>query len=157
MAGALQDYKRATIMGTTTFGKASVQSVIDLPGNTAVKITTARYYTPKGRSIQAKGIVPDMLVEENEQTNSMRVREADLKGHLLNDQESEPAATPAAPKAAASEPAAAPSAERQKPLEFATAEDFQFMQALNKLKGLPVQSRPPKEDASAPAATPAKK
>ena len=64
VAGALQDHKRAIIMGTQTFGKGSVQTILPLGNNTAIKLTTARYYTPNGRSIQAKGIVPDILVEE---------------------------------------------------------------------------------------------
>ena len=69
VAGALQDHKRAVILGTQTFGKGSVQSVLPLPGNTAIKLTTARYYTPDGRSIQAKGIVPDIVVEETPNGN----------------------------------------------------------------------------------------
>ena len=64
VAGALQDHKRAVIMGTQTFGKGSVQTVLPLGNNTGIKLTTARYYTPSGRSIQAKGIVPDILVED---------------------------------------------------------------------------------------------
>ena len=64
VAGALQDHKRATIMGTQTFGKGSVQTIRPLSKDTAVKLTTARYYTPSGRSIQAKGIVPDLMVDE---------------------------------------------------------------------------------------------
>jgi hypothetical protein len=67
VAGALQDHKRAIVLGTTTFGKGSVQTVLPLPGNTAIKLTTARYFTPLGRSIQAKGIVPDIVVEETRQ------------------------------------------------------------------------------------------
>ena len=63
VAGALQDQKRAVIMGTQTFGKGSVQTILPLGNNTAIKLTTARYYTPSGRSIQAKGIVPDITVE----------------------------------------------------------------------------------------------
>ena len=64
VAGALQDHKRATVMGTQTFGKGSVQTILPLGNNTAIKLTTARYYTPNGRSIQAKGITPDIVVEE---------------------------------------------------------------------------------------------
>jgi hypothetical protein len=64
VAGALQDHKRAVVMGTQTFGKGSVQTILPLANNTAIKLTTARYYTPNGRSIQAKGIVPDIVVEE---------------------------------------------------------------------------------------------
>ncbi len=92
VAGALQDHKRAVVMGTQTFGKGSVQTVLPLPGNTAIKLTTARYYTPSGRSIQAKGIVPDIVVEETANgtpSASARVREADLERHLNNDREGE--------------------------------------------------------------------
>src|SRR5574343_461876 len=86
VAGALQDHKRAVIVGTQTFGKGSVQSVLPLPGNTAIKLTTARYYTPEGRSIQAEGIVPDIVAEENPNgtaANTQRLREADLDRHLI--------------------------------------------------------------------------
>jgi carboxyl-terminal processing protease len=72
VAGALQDHKRAVVMGTQTFGKGSVQTILPLGNNTAIKLTTARYYTPSGRSIQAKGITPDIVVEET----------ADLERHL---------------------------------------------------------------------------
>jgi carboxyl-terminal processing protease len=64
VAGALQDHKRAVVMGTQTFGKGSVQTILPLNNSTAIKLTTARYYTPSGRSIQAKGIAPDIVVEE---------------------------------------------------------------------------------------------
>jgi C-terminal processing protease CtpA/Prc len=83
VAGALQDHKRAVIMGTQTFGKGSVQTIMPLANNTAIKLTTARYYTPNGRSIQAKGIVPDIVVEETANgTTGLRLREADLDRHL---------------------------------------------------------------------------
>ena len=81
VAGALQDHKRATLMGSQTFGKGSVQTVRQLGPDTALKITTARYYTPSGRSIQAKGIVPDVMVDETENGSPfavLRTREADL-------------------------------------------------------------------------------
>src|SRR5918999_155062 len=83
VAGALQDHKRAKIMGTQTFGKGSVQTIMPLGNNTAIKLTTARYYTPGGRSIQALGITPDILVEDPSDTLT-RVREADLQRHLEN-------------------------------------------------------------------------
>ncbi len=86
VAGALQDYKRATIMGTKSFGKGSVQTVIPLSKDTAVKLTTALYYTPKGRSIQAKGIAPDVIVqsEYDELYDSWDMTEASLDHHLNN-------------------------------------------------------------------------
>ena len=84
VAGALQDHERAVIMGQQTFGKGSVQTILPLGNNTAIKLTTARYYTPKGRSIQAKGITPDILLDDgsNERGAALKLREADLTKHL---------------------------------------------------------------------------
>ena len=89
VAGALQDNKRALIVGTKSFGKGSVQSVLPTPMDGAIKMTTARYYTPSGRSIQAKGIEPDILVKQNkviiDKDNEFSyLKEEDLKGHLEN-------------------------------------------------------------------------
>jgi carboxyl-terminal processing protease len=81
VAGALQDHHRATLVGTQTFGKGSVQTILPLPNNQAVKLTTARYYTPGGRSIQAKGIVPDLVIEDAAEAKVL-LREADLNHHL---------------------------------------------------------------------------
>ncbi len=146
VAGALQDHNRATIMGAQTFGKGSVQTVRPLSAETALKITTARYYTPKGRSIQAKGIVPDVMLDETAEGNvfaALRMREADLEKHLQSGQNAEQ-------KDAAREKArddARKKLEEEtaktntplKPLpEFGSAEDFQLAQALNQLKGKPV-------------------
>ncbi len=109
VAGALQDHKRAIIVGTQSFGKGSVQSVLPLTNDTAIKLTTARYFTPNGRSIQAKGISPDVQAEETglngEAVEDRLISEADLSGHLSNPTGAEetktiPAATPAKPKAA---------------------------------------------------------
>ncbi|MFM7484203.1 MAG: S41 family peptidase [Burkholderiaceae bacterium] len=141
VAGALQDYKRAAIMGTQTFGKGSVQTIRQLSADTAVKLTTARYYTPNGRAIQAKGIVPDLLVDEyadGDGMNGLRLREADLQKHLSNDKDKE------ADKGAIVdelEEAKRLSAleKKRKPLEFGSKDDFQLAQALNHLKGLPGQ------------------
>src|SRR5205807_2118502 len=90
VAGALQDHKRATIEGMTSFGKGSVQTIIPLgPGGGALRLTTARYYTPSGRSIQASGIVPDVAVAESadEQNTSKldHISEANLPGHLTGE------------------------------------------------------------------------
>jgi carboxyl-terminal processing protease len=87
VAGALQDHSRAVIMGTQSFGKGSVQSVLRMSDSRAIKLTTALYFTPNGRSIQAAGIVPDIIVERATITaydNTPRISEADLSGHLSN-------------------------------------------------------------------------
>ncbi|WP_426336818.1 S41 family peptidase [Pseudoduganella sp. R-31] len=140
VAGALQDYKRATIIGSQTFGKGSVQTIRQLTADTAVKLTTARYYTPHGRSIQAKGISPDLAVDENEDgdgLNSLRMREADLAKHLSNDREQEAGK---APRDELEEQMRILAAEKKrKPLEYGSGDDFQLKQALNHLQGVPVQ------------------
>ena len=95
VSGALQDNGRAVIIGTQTFGKGSVQTIIPLEDGAALKLTTARYYTPKGRSIQAEGITPDIVVkrtrpaDEKEDADSAQVREKDLKGHIKSPKESD--------------------------------------------------------------------
>jgi carboxyl-terminal processing protease len=145
VAGAIQDYKRGTIMGNQTFGKGSVQTVRPLGPDTGLKITTARYYTPKGRSIQAKGIVPDVMVDETEEGNlfsALRTREADLEKHLNSGQgdEKKDANREKAREEARKrleEEAKKPVAERRMP-EYGTEKDFPLAQALNQLKGRPV-------------------
>jgi len=155
VAGALQDYKRATVIGTQTFGKGSVQTIMPLNNNTAIKLTTARYFTPSGRSIQAKGISPDIQVDEPG-APADRVREADLLKHLGGDDEDKapkPGAKPADEGAERKTPDAGPA----KPIELGGPDDFQLKQALNHLKGLPVVARLEQADAkAAQQATPAK-
>ena len=145
VAGALQDHKRATIMGNQTFGKGSVQTVRPLGPDTGLKITTARYYTPSGRSIQAKGIVPDVMVDETEEGNlfsALRTREADLEKHL-NSGQGEEKKDPAREKAREDarkkleEESKKPVVDRKMP-EFGSDKDFPLVQAINKLKGRPV-------------------
>jgi carboxyl-terminal processing protease len=87
VAGALQDHERAVIMGQQTFGKGSVQTILPLGNSTAIKLTTARYYTPKGRSIQAKGIAPDILLDDgaSDRGAALKLREADLTKHLTEE------------------------------------------------------------------------
>ncbi len=143
VAGALQDHKRATIMGAQTFGKGSVQTLRQLSPDTALKITTARYYTPNGASIQAKGVVPDIMLDETAEGTvfaALRTREADLEKHLQSGQGAEQKdaarekARDDARKKLEDESAARATAPKPLP-EFGSAEDFQLAQALNRLKG----------------------
>jgi carboxyl-terminal processing protease len=153
VAGALQDYQRAKLMGNQTFGKGSVQTAVCLDAafrmdncpTAALKLTTSRYYTPSGKSIQAKGIVPDVMVDETEEGNlfaALRTREADLEKHLSSGQgdEVKDAAREKAREDARvklEEEMKKPPAERRLP-ELGSAKDFPLMQALNQLKGQPV-------------------
>jgi carboxyl-terminal processing protease len=140
VAGALQDHKRAVIMGTQSFGKGSVQTILPMNNGTAIKLTTARYFTPNGRSIQAKGIVPDIIVEDpaNPSDAGLNLREADLSRHLSNPKEAEaPAKTEAAKPASPKEESKEKHVEF-KPIEAGTKSDFQFMQAINLLKGMDI-------------------
>ena len=127
VAGALQDHKRAIIMGQKTFGKGSVQTVVPLGNNTAIKLTTARYYTPSGRSIQAEGIEPDIIlgnlkVSENKDAGFGQVKEANLKKHLTNDTETDDKKT---------------DGKKTKKDRLSLAkEDYELYEALNLLKGL---------------------
>jgi len=145
VAGALQDHHRAIVLGSQTFGKGSVQTVRPLGPDTGLKLTTARYYTPNGKSIQARGIVPDVMVDETEEGNVfslLRTREADLEKHLTSGQGPEtkdPAREKArddARKRAEDEAKKGP-VDRKVP-EYGTDKDFQLVQALNQLKGRPV-------------------
>ena len=156
VAGALQDYKRATVMGTQSFGKGSVQTIMPLGNSTAIKLTTARYYTPSGRSIQAKGITPDIIVEEPGANTQTRLREADLSRHLLNPKDKEAAEkeeAESAARAAAAAKARPADDPTRKPIELGSKDDFQLAQALAHLKGQPVLGQAPKTvaaDAKAP-------
>ncbi|KAF0202505.1 MAG: carboxyl-terminal processing [Gallionellaceae bacterium] len=141
VAGALQDHKRAVIMGTQSFGKGSVQTILPLGNNTAIKLTTARYYTPGGRSIQAKGIVPDIVVEDPATAaldNTFRLREADLDRHLSNDRQNEGKTEEAPVKPTVKAQPKAKDSDTTKPeiSEFGAKNDYQLNQALNLLKGM---------------------
>lgn len=136
VAGALQDTRRAVIVGTKTFGKGSVQTILPLTNDSAIKITTARYYTPSGRSIQAEGIEPDISFQpvkvskaDGDPFEGIREKEADLKGSLANqtvkDEAKAAEAKKAADKIAADEQALAEN-------------DYQLYEALNLLKGLTI-------------------
>jgi carboxyl-terminal processing protease len=128
VAGALQDHRRAIVMGTKSFGKGSVQTIIPVSNGGALKLTTARYFTPKGRSIQAEGIEPDILVQEARVTLAEapeRIKEADLARHLDNGD------APAKPEGAAKG-----GKDETKPIE-----DFQLNEALNLLKGIAIYKK----------------
>lgn len=142
VAGALQDQNRAIIMGEQTFGKGSVQTILPMNNDTALKLTTARYYTPNGRSIQANGIKPDITIEKMRLAQREDVRdtisEADLSGHLENgsepktgpesETETKPKGTEAIDKAE----------EGEKPL---AASDYELYEALNLLKGIVIMGQ----------------
>jgi carboxyl-terminal processing protease len=152
VAGALKDHKRAIIMGTQTFGKGSVQTILPLGNGTAIKLTTARYYTPGGNSIQAKGITPDIVAEEatvteGEKQLALGVREADLERHLINDREPEakPEAAPVklqAPQAPAKKDKGVKGKDdKPEAPEVASKNDYQLNQAFNLLKGIQIIQR----------------
>src|SRR5690606_11020983 len=132
VAGALQDHRRAIIMGTDSFGKGSVQTVLPLDSEYGLKLTTARYYTPTGRAIQALGIVPDVEVERAKlaETQSQPLfTEADLNGHLSN-------------RSAQPQPAKGSKAQENEKSEAAALieRDFQLREAINLLKGLSIMA-----------------
>lgn len=131
VAGALKDNKRAVILGTRSFGKGSVQTVLPLDNKRAIKLTTALYYTPSGTSIQAKGIVPDIVIEEvaipktTNASSELGYSEADLSGHVLNPNQSDKATNE---KALVNE-------------DTLLHQDYQLYAALTILKGLAVAKR----------------
>ena len=144
VAGALQDHKRAIVMGTQTFGKGSVQTILPLGNNAGLKLTTARYYTPAGRSIQAKGIEPDINVDDGRESPN-RIREANLEHHLETTKAGDAGdATDARREGRPGRSRRTAPKEGRKPtpplprFEFGGDDDFQLKQAMNQLKGLPV-------------------
>ena len=133
VAGALQDHHRAIIMGTKTFGKGSVQTIMPMNNGAALKITTARYYTPSGRSIQAEGIEPDIKVEQLQISDNgdepvARLREADLRDHLENGNGKK------SDKATKDEKASKKEGESDEKDKLKN--DYQLNEALNLLKGV---------------------
>ncbi len=141
VAGALQDHKRSVVMGSQTFGKGSVQTILPLGNNTAIKLTTARYYTPNGQSIQAKGITPDIL-DEAEESDDQRLREADLNRHLSSGKKTEMKKADGNADKTAEKPARKKKDNNNKdkknkaPIEFGSAEDLLLIQAMNYFKGI---------------------
>jgi carboxyl-terminal processing protease len=134
LAGALQDHKRAVIMGTQSFGKGSVQTIFPLPHGAGLKLTTALYYTPKGRSIQARGITPDIIVGDGEITSVTKekakpFRERDLENHMENDTLPTDHTEPTTPPGHAEPTPHAGPADRG-------IKDFQLSRALELLKGM---------------------
>jgi carboxyl-terminal processing protease len=143
VAGALQDHHRAVLLGTRSFGKGSVQTIIQLPGHGAMRLTTARYYTPSGRSIQAKGIEPDITVEPariEKLTVAEGRHEADLRGALKNTDPTVAAKTPNAAAPANVPPGTEPAQPTENtavdPSVMGTAQDYQLARALDMLRGV---------------------
>jgi carboxyl-terminal processing protease len=148
VAGALQDHKRAILLGTKSFGKGSVQTVMPLPGHGAMRLTTARYYTPSGRSIQAKGIEPDILVEQAkiESYKERRLREENLKGALDKK----------APKVA-NDNKKGDEDEEEKPVDYQLLRALDLLNGLNLYRNAKAMNAPgPAAAASAPSSAPAK-
>jgi carboxyl-terminal processing protease len=155
VAGALQDHRRAIVMGVKSFGKGSVQTVMPIPGNGAIRLTTARYYTPSGRSIQATGIEPDIEVlatreEPGQQAAARRDREANLRRALRNDNGGQQQATPPPPPPPPLNlPAGLLERVQRMPAEGAAAfdptkpeTDHQLQQALSLLRGIAAAPTP---------------
>jgi len=137
VAGALQDHKRAIVMGSKSFGKGSVQTIQELRSGGAVKITTARYFTPSGRSIQGEGITPDIVldryeIKDTEDDASLRIKESDLNGSISNPTKSQEAIKKAE--------AEGKKAEQENP-KLKASDDFQLYEALLLLKGLSILAK----------------
>lgn len=137
VAGAMQDHKRGIIMGFKTFGKGSVQTIQELRNGSAVKLTTARYYTPNGRSIQAEGIEPDIILRnievKSEKKASKTVSEADLSGHLSNPVNGD--------EEESSSDSKSKDDEAEESSDKLSETDYQLFEALNLLKGLTIANR----------------
>lgn len=138
VAGALQDHHRAVVMGTKSFGKGSVQTIQELRSGGAVKITTARYFTPNGRSIQGEGITPDIVLDKykitdvDEEDAFMRIKESDLTGSISNPTKSQEAIKKASEEGEKKD---------SKEIGIKASEDYQLYEALLLLKGLNILSK----------------
>ena len=157
VAGALQDHKRATLIGTQSFGKGSVQTILPLSQTTAIKLTTARYFTPLGRSIQAKGIAPDYVVWERPEGDpfaDVRMRESDLDRHLSNAQGEEERDKKTPEERVAEAKRLQDMLKDYKPVEFGSAQDWQLQQALNLLHGRKIETAPVKTHTAAASTAP---
>lgn len=134
VAGALQDHRRVVLLGTKSFGKGSVQTIMPLSGSGAMRLTTARYYTPSGRSIQAKGVEPDIVVKpakyEEIKADRPRRSEADLRGALDADKKDEKG-----------DPGKAPAEGEAKSGESDKAQDYQLARALDLIRGLAIMNQ----------------
>jgi carboxyl-terminal processing protease len=158
VAGALQDHKRAVVVGAQSFGKGSVQTLFNVPGGGSIRLTTARYYTPSGKSIQAKGITPDIVVEQakvvpEQGTPFSEIHEKDLKGALVNpDGDSDPSGDPPA-----ASPDGKPAKDKNddksgdKPDAEKKVEDYQLLRAVDLLQGLSVFRGAEKGDDAQPS------
>jgi len=132
VTGALKDHKRATILGTRSFGKGSVQSILPMMNGSAIKLTTARYFTPNGISIQGKGIEPDITVKDG--TESLAYREEDIPDSLSNPQDK--GKRDDKPVTNGPTPEQKEALKNFKPIKFGTDEDIQYVEALKILKGM---------------------
>ena len=132
VAGALQDHNRVLIVGTRSFGKGSVHSILPMANGTAIKLTTARYFTPNGRSIQAKGIDPDIIIEDGNE-NIPVMREADLTNRLSNPEERDVNVTKDENKPTSD---GGEALRNFKPIELGGEEDKQFAEAVKILKDI---------------------
>jgi len=144
VAGAMQDHKRAIIMGFKTFGKGSVQTIQELRNGSAVKLTTARYFTPNGRSIQAEGIIPDITLRNLEVSDRKKspktISEKDLSGHLSNPENGEEDSKENTESTSTSEDNSEDNSEDKKE-ESLSETDYQLFEALNLLKGLTIANK----------------